>query len=253
MPAPLSSTGILKRFPSYLRAFVLVLVALIPLAAQQLPQVRGLHALELDVPGERPVLYAVAMPDGYRSSTPTPLVIVLHPGGQRSRYYGGEFMRRVVEPALRPMKAIMIAPDCSGRDWSDASCEKPVLELIDLATRSYNIDRRRVLVVGYSMGGHGTWHLASKHPDIFTAAIPMAASTRGMSLEQLGRQPTYVIHSREDEVVPFEPAEQNARELRKLKRDVEFEPLDDFTHFDMVSYVDALERAGRWVAGRWQR
>ena len=242
----------MKKISSYLRAFVLVLLAAVPLSAQQLPQTKGLHALQLDVPGEPPVLYAVAVPDGYRASTPTPLVIVLHPGGQRSRSYGGEFMRRLAEPALRPMKAIMIAPDCAGRDWADASCEKPVLELVDLAARSYNIDRKRVLVVGFSMGGRGAWHMASTHPELFTAAIPMAASTRGMAVEQLGRQPTYVIHSREDEVVPFEPAEQNARDLMKLKRDVHFEAVDDLTHFEMVNYVDVLRGAVRWVESRWR-
>jgi predicted peptidase len=102
------------------------------------------------------------------------------------------------------------------------------------------------------MGGRGTWHMAARHPELFTAAIPMAASTRGMTIDQLGRQPTYAIHSREDEVVPFEPAEENAAALKKLKRDVEFEAVDDLTHFDMASYRDALERAGRWVAGRWK-
>lgn len=88
--------------------------------------------------------------------------------------------------------------------------------------------------------------------DVFTAAIPMAASTRGLNVDQLGRQPTYIIHSRADEVVPFEPAEANTQELKKLKREVEFEAIDDLTHFDMISYVDALRRAGRWVSGRWK-
>ena len=73
-----------------------------------------------------------------------------------------------------------------------------------------------------------------------------------MSLDQLGRQPTYIIHSREDEVVPFEPAEEISRDLKKLGRPVEFAALDEFTHFDMASYVDALREAGRWVAGRWK-
>jgi predicted peptidase len=146
----------------------------------------------------------------------------------------------------------MIAPDCPGASWSDPAADKAVMTLIDEAMRSYNIDRKRVLVVGYSMGGRGTWFMASRHQDLFTAAIPMAASTRGLTLDQLGRQPTYVIHSREDEVVAFEPAEDTARELKKLGRPVEFEALDDFTHFDMVSYVDALRRASRWVAGRWK-
>lgn len=222
------------------------------LLGQDLPATKGLHPLEAEIPGVGRVLYAVSVPDGYDSRTPAPLVIVLHPGGERPRYYGAQFTRRVVEPALRQLRPIIIAPDCPARDWSDAGCEKSVMTLIDDAIRSYNIDRKRVLVVGYSMGGRGTWYMASHHQDLFTAAIPMAASTRGLTVDQLGRQPTYVIHSRADEVVPFDPAEKIARDLKKLKREVEFEALDDFTHFDMVSYVDALRRAGRWVAGRWK-
>jgi predicted peptidase len=230
-------------FASWLLAFA---------TAAALPTTKGLHRLEADIAGVGRVTYAVSIPDGYDPKQPAPLVLVLHPGGQRIPYYGAEFTRRVAEPGLRQLKPIMIAPDCAARNWADPACEKSVTTLISDAMREYNIDRKRVLVVGYSMGGHGTWHIASQHPDLFTAAIPMAASTRGLTIDQLGRQPTYIIHSREDEVVPFEPAEQNARELKKLGRPVEFEALDDFTHFDMVSYVDALRDAGRWVAGRWK-
>lgn len=235
-----------------LRVFVVALAFPAAAAAQDLPQTRGLHPLEVDVPGVGRVPYAVSVPDGYTPSTAAPLVVVLHPGGQRMRYYGAQFMRGVVEPALRPLRPIMIAPDCSGRDWSDEGCEKPVMLLIDQAMRAYTIDRKRVLVVGYSMGGRGTWYMAAKHPGVFTAAIPMAASTRGLAIDDLARQPTYVIHSRADEVVPFKPAEENARELKTLQRVVEFEALDDFTHFDMGSYVDALRRAGRWVVNQWK-
>jgi len=218
----------------------------------EMPMTKGLHPLQADIPGVGQVLYAVSVPDGYRPSTPAPLILVLHPGGERTRHYGAQFTRRVVEPGLRQLKPIMIAPDCPARDWSDAGCEKSAMTLVEEAMRAYNIDRKRVLVVGYSMGGRGTWYMAAQHPDLFTAAIPMAASTRGLTVDQLGRQPTYVIHSRADEVVPFDPAEENARALKKLKREVEFEALDDFTHFDMGSYVGALQRAGRWVAGRWK-
>jgi len=220
--------------------------------ATSLPTTRGLHRLEADMPDVGRVRYAVSVPDGYDPGTPVPLVLVLHPGGHGVPYYGGEFTRRVAEPGLRQLKAIMLAPDCPTASWSDAAADKAVMTLIADAMREYKIDRKRVLVVGYSMGGRGTWHMASQHQDLFTAAIPMAASTRGLSIDQLGRQPTYIIHSREDEVVPFEPAEEIARDLKKLGRPVEFEALDELTHFDMVSYVDALRDAGRWVAERWK-
>lgn len=221
-------------------------------AGSDLPVTRGLHQLQADIPGAGKVLYAVSVPDGYDAKTATPLVLVLHPGGARMPYYGAEFARRIAEPALRQLKPIMIAPDCTERAWSDAACDMAAMTLVGDAMKAYNIDRKRVLVVGYSMGGRGTWHMAANHADVFTAAIPMAASTRGINVDQLGRQPTYIIHSRADEVVPFEPAEENAQALKRLKRDVEFEAIDDLTHFDMISYVDALRRAGRWVSGRWK-
>lgn len=231
-------------FASWLLAFAL--------AGADLPSVKGLHRLDADIPAVGRVHYAVSVPDGYDPAKPAPLVLVLHPGGPRIPYYGLEFMRGVVEPALRQLRPIMIAPDCPARDWSDAGCEKAVLTLVDEAMRGYNIDRQRVLVVGYSMGGRGSWHMAARHADLFTAAIPMAASTRGLSADQLGRQPTYIIHSRADEVVPFGPSDRMARDLKQLGRDVQFGALDDLTHFDMAAYVDALRVAGRWVASRWK-
>ena len=209
--------------------------------AQDLPKVKGLHRLQADVPDVGSVLYAVSVPDGYDPAKPAPLVLVLHPGGQRMPYYGAEFMRRVVEPALRQLQAIMIAPDCPDRVMVGSGGRQD-RDDADRTTRCAptTIDRKRVLVVGYSMGGRGTWHMAAKHQDLFTAAIPMAASIRDLSIDQLGRQPTYIVHSRADEVVPFEPAEKSRATSRNSARPVEFEALDDFTHFDMVSYVEAL-------------
>lgn len=233
-------------------AWVLAWLLALAVAGADLPSAKGLHRLEADIPEVGRVRYAVSVPDGYDPAKPAPLVLVLHPGGQRVPYYGAEFTRRVVEPALRQLRPIMIAPDCPAAAWSDAAADKTVMTLINDAMRAYAIDRKRVLVVGYSMGGRGTWYMASHHQDLFTAAIPMAASTRDLAIDQLGRQPTYIIHSRADEVVPFEPADRLARDLRKMGRDVQFEALDDLTHFDMVSYVDALRVAGRWVARRWK-
>ena len=224
----------------------------VAIAGTDLPSVKGLHRLEADIADVGRVRYAVSVPDGYDPARPAPLVLVLHPGGQRVPYYGAEFTRRVVEPALRQLRPIMIAPDCPTAAWSDAAADKAVMALINDAMRAYAIDRKRVLVVGYSMGGRGTWYMASRHQDLFTAAIPMAASTRDLPIDQLGRQPTYIIHSRADEVVPFAPADRNARELKKMGRDVQFEAVDDLTHFDMVSYIEALRVAGRWVANRWK-
>jgi predicted peptidase len=232
------------------------IVAVVLAAAAQLgalPTRSGIHDLIADVPGVGTVLYGVSVPRGYDPAKAAPLVVVLHPGGERMRYYGSAFTRMVVEPGLRDLKAIMVAPDCPSASWTDAAADKAVMALVESARATYNIDRARILVVGYSMGGRGTWFMSAEHPDVFTAAIPMAASTGDEPLERFGLMPTYVIHSRSDEVVPFAPAERNARTLSRMGRPVHFEALDEFHHFEMVRYVAALSEAGRWIANQWKR
>lgn len=230
---------------------VLISLGLLALLGD-LPTSAGLHELALDVPQVGRVLYGVSVPRGYNPNTPAPLVVVLHSGGQRMRYYGAAFTRLLVEPALRDLHPIIVAPDCPTNAWSDQASDAAVMAVVEEALRSYTIDKRRVLVTGFSMGGRGTWFHASRHADLYTAAIPMAASIGDLPPESLAPQPTYIIHSRNDEVVPFAPAERNARALERAGRTVRFEALDDFTHFEMFRYVDALRRAGRWVADRWK-
>ncbi len=127
------------------------------------------------------------------------------------------------------------------------------MALVKSVMSDYKVDPSRVMVVGFSMGGRGAWFLSSRHTDVFKAAIVMAGSTGGQAIDQLATIPTYVIHSRDDEVVEFEPAEQAVKELKKLKRPIEFEPLIGPTHFAMGAYIDSLERGGRWVADRWKK
>lgn len=197
------------------------------------------------------ILYGISIPAGYTSGEPRPLVLALHPGGERTPYYGLSFMRGIVSPALRDLGAIIVAPDCPARAWSDPTADRAVMALLESVMREYAVDRRRILVTGFSMGGRGTWFMSARHSDFFTAAIPIAGSSGDEPLERLGRIPTYVIHSRNDQVVPFGPDEQTTLQLGKLGRVVRFEPLDGIGHYEMGGYVDALTRAGRWVVERW--
>jgi predicted peptidase len=128
-----------------------------------------------------------------------------------------------------------------------------VMALLGSVLDDYAVDRRRILVTGFSLGGRGTWFMASRHADLFTAAIPMAAPTGDDPIDRLRTIPTYVIHSRDDALVPFAPAERIARQLEQMGRPVRFEALRDLGHFEMGGYVDALKRAGRWIAERWNR
>ncbi len=205
----------------------------------------------LSVPDLPQISYGISIPEDYRPEIPRPLVLALHPGGAQTPNYGISFMRTVVLPALGDLRAIVVAPDCPARGWTDPLADRAVIELLRKVMADFTIDRRRVLVTGFSMGGRGTWFMASHHADLFTAAIPMAASVGDEPIDRLATMPTYVIHSRDDQVVPFAPAMTNARTLEALGRVIRFEEVRGIGHYEMGGYVDALKRAGRWITERW--
>lgn len=60
-----------------------------------------------------------------------------------------------------------------GFDWEDWG-RRDALDVLDHAQRLFKTDPSRVYVTGHSMGGHGTWQLASLFPDTFAAAAPSA-------------------------------------------------------------------------------
>jgi predicted peptidase len=229
------------------------LLALTSLMSQSTPP-SALRRTFVD-PDAGKILYGLSVPADYDRSEPRPLILALHPGrgGDSTPYYGFAFMRGVVSPALADLGAIIVAPDCPTRAWSDPMAERAVMALLQNVMADYAIDRRRILVTGFSLGGRGTWFMSSRHADFFTAAIPVAGSSGDEPLDRLGRIPTYVIHSRQDQVMPFEPDERTTLELEKLGRTVHFEALDGLSHYDMGGYADAITRAGHWIAERWAK
>jgi poly(3-hydroxybutyrate) depolymerase len=133
-----------------------------------------------------------------------------------------------------------------GFDWEDWG-RRDALEVLELAQADIAamlgaraIDPRRIFLTGHSMGGHGTWQLASLFPDKFAAAAPSAgwisfftypqanepsqhpmaiASQRAAGssdtlamLDNLHATPLFVLHGDADDNVPVE----QARRMREL-------------------------------------
>lgn len=51
--------------------------------------------------------------------------------------------------------------------------EDDLLKIIDKVLNDYQVDKNRLYLTGLSYGGFGTWHMISKHPDLFAAASPI--------------------------------------------------------------------------------
>lgn len=210
----------------------------------------GIHERVLPEAGRR---YTLAIPAGYTGGEPTPLIVSLHYGGQVTPFYGRGLLESLIEPALRELGAIIVAPDSAAGSWANPTSEQHVLELLDHIENLFNIDSERTLLTGYSMGGGGTWYLAPRHPDRFRAALVMAGRPQDDSATLDWNTPLYVIHSSADQVVSLESTLSVVERLRSRGADIDLVVLNDITHYEIPRYRTYLADAKEWILEAWAR
>jgi len=96
---------------------------------------------------------------------------------------------------------IILVPQCpSGEMWTDTDL---LMSLLDEIIDSYRVDKNKVYLAGYSMGGHGTWYLAYKHPNRFAAIAPISGMSNPWWASRLKNTPIWAFHGAKDNVVPL--------------------------------------------------
>ena len=196
--------------------------------------------------------YTIAIPAGYVVQQATPLVLALHYAGPVTPFYGKGILTGLVEPALQELGALIVAPDCRHESWANPHSESDIVELLAYLEDNYALDARRILVTGYSLGGAGTWYLAARNQSRFSAAIPMAGWPQPDSVHVRWEIPLYIIHSRQDEVVPFEQTEQLVRRLQASGTAIEYMWLQDVTHYETGHLVEPLRATLPWIQKVWK-
>lgn len=212
----------------------------------------GLHSLSFQRAGQPDIHYSILIPRGYSADKPVPLVLALHfavPGGNAAGA-GRDLLQILIGPAFAQLGAIIIAPDSVRGDWSSPDNESAVNALLDMVEGRYPVDKKRIVVTGYSMGGAGAWHFGQKFPERFSAVIPVAG--RPPESSSGWRIPVLAIHSRDDQVVPFAPTEERIAELQKLGVNAKLIALTGITHFETYRFRDPLRQAIPWLRKIWQ-
>jgi predicted peptidase len=209
----------------------------------------GIHNQRLPREPEPNVRYSISIPPSYSPSKPVPLVLALHYGGNPNGA-GRGVLQILVAPALAELGAIIVAPDSLGGGWNIPENERAVNELLEAVLASYNIDKKKIAVTGFSMGGAGVWHFAGKYPDRFSAAVPVAGRPPASAADW--RVPVFAIHSRDDGVVPFGPTETRIAELQKAGLRAELIALNGITHYETDRFVGGLRRAVPWLKEVWK-
>ena len=198
-----------------------------PYAAEELSK-HLLHLRKLNG-GTHDYLYNSQYPEGYDADSDKkwPAIIFLHGGGSNMAVQGVENSR---EEILKKREGI----DLIGwlqenpqpyvvHQLSATGPWKPVWvkETIEQILAKDNIDPDRVILMGFSMGGMGTWNTISEYADMFAAAVPLAPrSGRPDQMHRLGKLPVWIFNGDIDWTTTIEDALKGEAALKAAGGDV---------------------------------
>ncbi|MGH2806153.1 MAG: prolyl oligopeptidase family serine peptidase, partial [Actinomycetota bacterium] len=141
------------------------------------------------VAAERPWLlgtlqpYSLYVPKTYRPGRAAPFQLVLHSLSCTYNQFAvispNTYRDLAEEQGAIAMTTMGRGPD----GWYLHEAELDVFEAWADVARRYDLDRDRVYINGYSMGGYGTFKLAAQYPDLFAGAFPVVGPQgEGISL-----------------------------------------------------------------------
>ncbi|MDQ8166019.1 MAG: PHB depolymerase family esterase [Gemmatimonadota bacterium] len=161
--------------------------------------------------------YRLYVPSTYSPSRPMPLIVALHGLGGTEDSFFEAYGRKL--PELAEQRGyIVVAPlgyrtdgaygvqlglraiDPAGVRARDLS-EQDVYQALEQVRAFYKVDPQRIYLMGHSMGAIGTWALAAKTPQMWTALGAFAGLGAAETAAAMKALPHYVVHGDADATV----------------------------------------------------
>lgn len=185
--------------------------------------------------------YLLHLPAGYKASGSQkwPLLVFLHGAGEVGTNV--TLVKKHGPPKLVATQPdfpfILLSPQSPRGQygWSDEA----VLALIHEVTSKHRVDRKRIYLTGLSMGGYGTWSLATSHPEMFAAIAPLCGGgdaenvaemkqSKGKVFESLG---VWAFHGAKDKDVPLSESQDMVNAFKKAGcKDIQFTVYPEARH-----------------------
>lgn len=188
------------------------------------------------------------------SGQPTPILVVyLHGGPKR----GNDNMRQMQEQAIfaiadyleeRNIHAVMLVPQCPDSLTWGMETNEAIRQLIEDYTKRGEADARRIYLFGGSMGGTGTWLMASAYPHLFAAAMPVAGNPETADCDRVASTPIYTVMGSDDKLMTVPRVAAFVERLKEKGGKVIMEVEDGWGHVQTCTDSYIIQRLD-WIFG----
>ena len=167
--------------------------------------------------------YSLQVPENYDENKSYPLIVFLHGGiyfDTNSFSYYDHLKDVFYSPEDDPY--IYAAPIKLEIDWDP----NKIRDLIQNIKKNLNVDFQRIYLTGLSMGGRGTFIVASKLSETFAAIMPLSPHHQPYSYLSLAESvkdiPIWMSHSDVDLISSYDMAKQMEKRLIDLDANILF-------------------------------
>ena len=181
--------------------------------------------------GPAPLKYWFELPASFEEDADRkwPVLIFLHGAGQRGvdaselATYEGVCLAN----KFKPDTFLVIAPVCPVDIWwSPPALDNLAKEII----AGFSVDEDRLYLTGMSMGGYGSWEMATEYPDRFAAIVPLCGGGEPSRAKRFKDVPIWAFHGAKDDVVPVERSREMVEALRRVDGRVRYTEYPDADH-----------------------
>jgi predicted esterase len=168
--------------------------------------------------------YTVFIPHSYTPAKKWPVILFLHGAGERGNdgvlptTYG-------IGPIVRQREStfpfVVVFPQCEDmhgrllKGWSaDTADGARALKILEQVEKEYNIDSKREILAGWSMGGYGAWEWAASAPERWHSVVPVSGGGDPAWAEKLKNVPIWAWHGAKDRSVRVEKSREMIAAIR---------------------------------------
>ena len=169
--------------------------------------------------------YSIKLPNNYEPNKKYPLLVFLHGSGSdeqgllKSPRSGGNFIE--IAPLARDIY----------RAYASDNSQKDIIEAIDDVSKCFAVDKKNIIIGGFSMGGYGALRTYYEHPELYKG-IAVFAGHPNLASEWLDEEhpnfleekyltsfsniPVFIYHGRKDASLDVDLIEKMSKKLTKV-------------------------------------
>lgn len=200
--------------------------------------------------------YVVFIPANYRADKPSPAILFLHGAGERgtdNRLPLAVGLAPFVQARARTFPFVVVFPQCEtteGRileSWQSGSPDgRRALAILEDAQKQFAIDRQRIVLTGWSMGGYGAWSLALAEPSRWSAVVPLSGGGDPGQIAALKDVPVWAFHGAKDALIKVDEGRKLVDALKEAGGTATFTELPDGAH-DINAAVYGNDAVVQWM------